>query len=293
MEARALLVEEGRPRRRQPEGDRSADRSSLDADQGAAQSLAFQVADVIPLPIENALLDFHPLEEVVSDEGERRQRVLIVAAARDMIQASLDAVATAGLDPVAVDLTSFALLRAVGHIDGLGMTRTAEALVDVGANVTNIAVHQSGVPRFVRILVLGGGDISEQLADRMGVPIEHAEYVKQTTPAPLDPNAMGVSPVERVLESAASAWVEEVRGSLDYYAAQSGSVPVSRILLSGGGSQLPGLVQRLSAATRLPVEVASPINQLEIGRTGLTDAQLAYMSPLAAVPVGLALGAAA
>lgn len=257
------------------------------------KSLAYQVADVIPLPVENAVLDFHQLEEVVTDEGERRQRVLIVAAARDMVQASLDAVTAAGLEPHAVDLTSFALLRAVGHIDGLGMTRTAEALVDVGANVTNIAVHQAGVPRFVRILVLGGSDVSEKLADRMGLPIEQAEYVKQTTQAPLDPNAANVSPVERVLETAASNWVEEVRGSLDYYAAQPGSVPVGRILVSGGGSQLSGLVQRLSAATRLPVQAADPLRALEIGRTGLSEGQLTYMSPLSAVPVGLALGAAA
>ena len=257
------------------------------------KSLAFQVADVIPLPIEHALLDFHPLEEIQGEDGERRHRVLIVAAAREMVQASLDAVAIAGLDPQAVDLTSFALLRAIGTVDGLGITRSAEALVDIGANVTNIAVHQGGVPRFVRILVLGGSDVSQKLAEHMGIPLEQAEYVKQTTPAPRDPTLPSASPVVRALESAANDWVEEVRGSLGYYAAQPGSSPIGRVLLSGGGSQLPGLAQRLSAATHLPVEVAAPMHRLEIGRTGLSDDQLHYMEALSAVPVGLALGAAA
>ncbi len=257
------------------------------------KSLPFQVADVIPLPIEHALLDFHPLEEITDGGGERRHRVLIVAAAREMVEASLDAVSRAGLDPRAVDLTSFALMRAIGDVDLLGMRRTSEALVDIGANVTNIAVHQAGIPRFVRILVLGGSDVSETIADRMGIPLQEAEQIKQTTVAELHPAASGVSPAARLLESAANSWVEEVRGSLDYYLAQPGAVQVGRILLSGGGSQLSGLASRLSAATRLPVELATPLTGLEIGRTGLTQEQLAYMLPLSAVPVGLALGAVA
>src|SRR5947209_12462473 len=48
------------------------------------KSLAFQVADVIPIPIEQAVLDLHPLEEITGEDGSRRQRVLLVAASRDM-----------------------------------------------------------------------------------------------------------------------------------------------------------------------------------------------------------------
>jgi type IV pilus assembly protein PilM len=64
------------------------------------------------------------------------------------------------------------------------------------------------------------------------------------------------------------------------------------VVLSGGGSQLGGLVERLSAATRLPVEVARPMSVLKLGKTGLTDEQLAYVEPLVAVPVGLAMAVA-
>jgi len=74
--------------------------------------------------------------------------------------------------------------------------------------------------------------------------------------------------------------------------ASSGSTPISRIVLSGGGCRLPGLVERLTEATRLPVVAGTPIAPLAIGKTGLTPEQLQYVGPLAAVPVGLALGAA-
>jgi type IV pilus assembly protein PilM len=75
------------------------------------QSLAYQVQDYIPMPVEQAILDFHPLEEFTSESGGRMLRVLLVAAARDMVGSAMEAVSKAGLQPSMVDLTSFAVLR--------------------------------------------------------------------------------------------------------------------------------------------------------------------------------------
>ncbi|MDQ3485910.1 MAG: type IV pilus assembly protein PilM, partial [Actinomycetota bacterium] len=145
------------------------------------KSLAFQVQDHIPMPVEQAILDFHPLGDITNDAGERMLRVLLVAAARDMVGSSLAAVEGAGLQPTMVDLTPFAVLRSLVAADsGFGSVH-AEALVDIGASVTNIIVHQGGVPRFVRILLMGGGDITDAVAERLGVATEQAEAVKQTT----------------------------------------------------------------------------------------------------------------
>ena len=255
------------------------------------KSLAFQVQDYIPMPVEQAILDFHPLEEFTNDAGGRMLRVLLVAAARDMVGSALAAVEKAGLQPSMVDLTSFAVLRSQVTASS-GFAVEAEALVDVGASVTNIVVHQSGVPRFVRILLMGGSDITEAVAERLGVPAEEAEAVKQSAGLALIPGQAEPHPANRAIESTGSAFVEEVRGSLDYYLAQPGAARIGRVVLSGGGSRLGGLVERLAAATRLPVEVARPMSVLKIGKTGLTDEQLAYVEPMVTVPVGLALGVA-
>jgi type IV pilus assembly protein PilM len=256
------------------------------------KSLAFQVADIIPMPLEEAILDMHPLQEITAEDGSRRLRVLLVAAAREAIESAVKAVQLAGLSPQVVDLTSFAVLRALGQVDGLGLSQGSEALIDVGASITNIVVSQGGVPRFVRILLLGGADVTETVADRMGVSFEQAESVKQATVLPRDPSALGEQPLVRIVETAANTWIEEIRGSLDYYLAQSGSARIERIILSGGGAQLGGLAARLSFATRLPVEAATPFASLRLGRTGLSDEQLAYVEPFCTVPVGLALAAA-
>src|SRR5213078_3648666 len=68
------------------------------------QSLSFQVQDFIPMPVEQAILDFHALEEFTNDSGGRMLRVLLVAAARDMVGSAMEAVTKAGLTPSMVDL---------------------------------------------------------------------------------------------------------------------------------------------------------------------------------------------
>jgi type IV pilus assembly protein PilM len=259
------------------------------------QALAFQVQDYIPMPVEQAILDYHPVEEFTNESGGRMLRVLLVAAARDTVKASLAAATKAGLRPKMVDLTSFAVIRALAERSELGFSVEPEAVVDIGERVTNIAVHEGGVPRFVRILLMGGGDITDAVAERMGVTPEQAEGMKHELgiAGSVIPAQGENHPAGRVLDTSAAAFIEEVRGSLDYYLAASTSAPIRRVLLSGGGARLAGLAERLSQATRLPVEIAQPIDSMRLGRTRLSPEQLSYVGPLAAVPVGLALGVAA
>lgn len=255
-------------------------------------SLAFQVQDYIPMPVEQAILDLHPVEEFTGENGSRMVRILLVAAARGMVQNAVDAVLRAGLQPVGVDLNSFAVLRSLAHTETGFAALHAEALVDVGSSVTNIVVRQGAVPRFVRILLMGGDDITSALAERLGVPLEQAESVKQSMSLSLVPGTEEAHPSARVIESSGTAFVDEVRGSLDYYLAQPGSIRIDKVVLSGGGSLLGGLAQRLASAIRLPVEVARPLELLRVGNTGLTTEQLSFVEPMIGVSVGLALGIA-
>jgi len=259
------------------------------------KSLEMQVQDFIPIPVEQAILDFHPIEETTDGTGSRALRVLLVAASRDMVNAALEAVKRAGLTATQVDLTPFAVLRALGRVDEVGIAGGggAEALVDVGAKVTNIVIHENGIPRFVRILLMGGDNITDAVSERLGVPFEQAVGVKQQLGmAAVRGEVTSDHPAARVIESSGGSFVEEVRGSLDYYLAQPASVPLTRVVLSGGGARLAGLGQRLAAATRLPVEPGAATAALRVGKTGLTDEQLSYVEPQIAVPVGLALGVA-
>jgi type IV pilus assembly protein PilM len=250
------------------------------------RSLAFHVADFLPIAVEQSVLDFFPLEEVTVD-GSRMLRGLLVAAQRDTVLSNVRCAENAALKVTSVDLTSFAVLRAMGRQTDL--TVGTEALIDVGARVTNIVVHSAGVPRFVRILLMGGQDVTDAVSEQLGVPLEQAEGMKQhfATHGSGDELAM----VSRTVATTAQDFVDEIRGSLDYYASSNPGAPVERIVISGGGSRLEGLIDRLAGGIRLPVISGDPLWPLRMGRTGLDEDQLEFIKPLAAVPVGLALGA--
>jgi type IV pilus assembly protein PilM len=249
-------------------------------------SLRYQVADLVPMPVEEAVLDFVPLEEVMSD-NTRLVRGLLVAAAQDAVLDAIRAVQKAGLKVSTVDLTPFAVLRVAGARDSLGLSGP-EAVVDIGAKVTNIIVHEAGVPKFVRILLLGGDDVTGAVVERLGITPAEAEHLKRTPAALTDPAA---ADARRVIDVALNDFVDEIRGSVDYFVAMSGGRPLSRLVLSGGGSLADGLAQRLATAVRTPVEYGHPFSQVQVGKTGLTPEQLQFVEPLSAVPVGLAMGA--
>jgi type IV pilus assembly protein PilM len=252
-----------------------------------AASLPFQVQDLLPMPLDQAVLDFFPVEELTDSSGARTLKGLLVAAARETVLANVRATELAGLSVQSVDLTPFAVLRSLGRQTGAEVE--TEALIDIGARVTNIVVHSGGVPRFVRILLVGGQDVTDAVAEQLGVPLAQAEVMKQQ--AGRVGVEEGLEDVVRSVAHTAQDFVTEVRGSLDYYAASNPTAPIERLVVTGGGSRLEGILDRLAAATRLPVTAGDPMGSLRIGDTGLDDAQLQFVTPLAAVPVGLAMGA--
>ncbi len=250
-------------------------------------SLPLQVQDFLPIPIEQAVLDFFPLEQTRDPNGTLGLNGLLVAAARETVLANVRCAEKAGLRCVSVDLTSFAVLRAMGRQTGVEIE--AEALIDIGARVTNVVVHRSGSPRFVRILLMGGQDITDAVAERLGVTAHQAEGLKQQLT--LGYATEDLAAVQRAVAATMQEFVDEIRGSLDYYATANPSAPIERILVSGGGSRLDGLLDRLSSATRLPAVAGDPLASVRLGKTGLDERQIDFVKPLAAVPVGLALGA--
>ena len=252
-------------------------------DEELRSSLPFQVQEFIPIPVEDAQLDYHVLDQVEDDEGARTLRILLVAAHKDMLSAHMEAAREAGLRPVGVDLNPFAQLRVFGRDSAVG-GGGAEMVADVGGGVTDIVVHENGVPNFVRILVLGGDDITDALASGLGVSHDEAEQLKQTEHG-TDETA------GRIIDEHARQFVDEVRGSLDYYRTQvAASATISRIVVSGGAALLPGLVERLSQATNTPVHLGNPFDRFPTKGTTFGEDELARVGPTLVTAIGLALG---
>ena len=251
------------------------------------ESIRFQVADFIPMSTEAAEIDFQILEDYVIEEGNHMMRVLLVAAATDMVERFIATTAAGGIEPVGVDLAAFAAARAVSaSARGDSGTAGAEAVVDVGAGVTNILVHDNGEPRFVRILLTGGDHATSALAEKLGVSPEEAEAVK------LDLGRdVGTDKGKQVLGGKVDELVDEIRNSLEYYLSQADSQPFSSLVLTGGGSLAPGISEGLEQAMHVSIARGAPLAGINISKSGLTEEQVDQVEPVAAVAVGLAMGA--
>lgn len=261
---------------------RQVDLPAMD-DKELRASLRYQVQEYIPIPVEEAELDVHVVSNYTADDGAEMQRLLLVAGHRDMVSAHVEAATEAGLKPIGIDLNPFAVLRAMGDDSTFGQGN--QVLVDIGAGVTNIVVHEQGIPTFVRILVMGGDQITEAVAAGMSVSREEAEAAKRAAVIGATGDVAG-----RIVSEQADAFVDEVRSSLDYYQAQAGSSRLAGVILTGGGSLLRGLSDRMASSVRLPVEVGNPFDRWVATDTVYSEEELAQVGPSLVTAVGLALG---
>jgi type IV pilus assembly protein PilM len=135
-----------------------------------AAAVRFQAQDQVPMPLNNAVLDFHPLGVIDTPAGPR-QRVVLVAAQRDMVEQLLAAVRAAGLTPEGVDLSAFALIRSLHHREEDQSARVLYLNVD---GLTNLAIADGTICRFTR--VVGGGleSMAGEIAERRGIPVTEA-----------------------------------------------------------------------------------------------------------------------
>ncbi len=256
-----------------------------------AGALKYQAADLIPIPMDEAVLDFAILGNSTSEGGEALMQVLLVAAHEAPTARLVAAVESAGFGVAAVDLLPLALIRALTHANPNSTeVPGGEGIVSFGGGVTAIAVHEGGIPRFVRVLGTGGRELTDAIAGELNIPPETAEALKRQL-------AQGgsdelVTRARAAIERPLSMLLDEVRSSLDYYRNQPGAARLLSVVVTGGASQLPGLPERLSTLIGLPAEPATPRSQLAIGDIRFPESEYPRLDPYLPAAVGLALGGA-
>jgi len=269
-----------------------------------ATAIRFQAQEQIPMPLDQAVLEHQVVGGVPAQEGSAPMiDVVVVAARRDMVSSFLEPIRRAGLDPVGVDLSAFGMIRALAGVGG-----EAAAVADAGGNgaqvgepsqrpeqavlycnlgdVMNLAVARGRACLFTRISNEGLEGIATRLGGERGLSASHAtqwlSHVGLEHPLEqIEGDPQTVADARRVLEQGVTALVDELRLSLDYYAAQESAVPVGRIVLCGPGSAIAGLAGRMEEGLGLPMGVSRPPALAEYGEE---------VAARLTLPYGLALG---
>jgi type IV pilus assembly protein PilM len=245
-------------------------------------ALKFEAQELVPMPVEEAVLDFRVLvPEVDSDaaSGNQRMRILLAAAHREMIAGHLAALDLAGLEAVAVDVMPLALLRAVPEErdNPLG----TDAVVSLGGDLTTVTIRENGNPRFARTVGMGGSKITNSIASELSYSAADAEELKCGADGPVQV----LDKVHHLVTMEIGTIVNEVNGSLDYFLAQAECDRVDRVIVTGGACLTDGLLDALVAHVDAPVEVADPLIGLSFEDAGLSGEAAAH----ALAAVGLAL----
>jgi type IV pilus assembly protein PilM len=276
-------------------------------------AIGFEAQDHIPMPLDEAVLDHVVLGP--QQEGSDLDRILIVAAQKDMVSRFSSAVRSAGLRPVGVDVKALSLMRSA--LPETLFDEGATLLLDIGGEVTNLAISQGGVPTLTRFIMGGADHFVQTIAEVAGIPEDAAErhlmnpeirlgdYPEETAELEAgemeegagDPSADEGSDdldpalrfdIRRGLEDSVQVMAEDVQRSIEYHYSQPGAQDVSQVFVSGEGALVAGLERYMGELLGIPTHRAQPLQKLASNRSNVPDEQLQVMEPVLAVALGLA-----
>ena len=263
-------------------------------------AIEFQAQEAIPIPLADAILDFQVLATVPSEDGAGRQKVLIVAAQRDMIAQFIEAAKKAGLSVDGIDLQAFALMRSVAppvaFVDmGAPQGADAAALVNIGSAITNLVVAVNGLAQFTRVVNIGYEGLVQALVDNRGLTRGEADALRINVglsggdPPVGDLEESTVAEVHEVLDVGCEAFADEIRRSIDYYHSQEYEGQIATLLLSGEGALTRNICGYLSQALHLDVQLGNPLQHILENKSEFPQPELEAMSPRLAIALGLAI----
>ena len=233
---------------------RTLDLPVFEDDKSLAAAVKVEAPDHIPMPIGEAVLDWHALGTVDSSQGPRT-RVVVVAVRREMVERLVGVAKEAGLSVAGIDLSAFGMVRALG-----GATGAARIYVNI-AGLTNVAVANASGCLFTRAASGGLEELAHTLAERRGLTLEHAHqwmrHVGLETPIEAvegDPEL--VAAVRAALTDGVHQLADTVRNSLNFYQMQESAERVDAGVLTGPAVEIPGFAERLSEHLKLPLEPA-------------------------------------
>lgn len=239
------------------------------------QAVKYQAEQNIPLKVEDVRIDW----QIVRKNNETGESaVMLVAAPKAKVNRTMELFSMASLDVVALETTPIATARALSTAsDPLFM------IVDIGGSKTELTVVENGVVTHVRTLPSGGYALTRSIAQNLGLDVAQAEQFKLKFG--LSQNKLE-GQVFKAMRPILNTITDEIQRSMKFYQDQYGGI-VSRIILTGGSSNMNELVSYLKATLNIEVVYGNPWAKV-VFQPELTE-KLNQCSPEFACAIGLAM----
>ena len=275
-------------------GVRTIEIGGIDDPKQLANAVRFRAQEALPIPIDEAVLDFQVLGDGKAADGSPTKRVLLVVAYRDLVAAYTEACRLAGLRLLGVDLEAFALLRALTPTfatePGGGAERSALVAISIGSERSVLGVSDGYSCEYTRVLDWGGNSLTDTLVRGLELERDQAERIKVELGLQGDRVPEGVGPEQAVrareaLKTGLQGFGRELVSSLQFYQGQPESLGIRELVLAGGTAQLAGLAAELQQLVGVPVRVGDPLAGVSVGK----KIKGSEPSPAFAVPIGLGM----
>ena len=277
-------------------GVRTFEIAGIDDPRQLSNAIRFRAQETLPIPLEEAVLDWQVLAEWRDEEtGELTRRVLLVVAYRELVDRYVSACRRAGIKLSGIDLEAFAMLRALTPPPAPDAPEAtgAQVVVNVGHDRSTFAVSNGRVCEFTRVLGWGGQSLSVAIARVLDatpaevMPIKHALSLVAQGALPEGVTAERMSLARDAVLKELQSFARELVSSLRFYQNQPGSLGIGAVVLTGGTAYLPGFADELQRLIGVPVRVGDPLNRLVLPKKFHEPEDFALGSLTVAIGLGI------
>ncbi|MCW3058984.1 MAG: pilus assembly protein PilM [Capsulimonas sp.] len=272
------------------------------------KGVRYEASKYISSATEDSMIEFEITGPVPGEDD--KMGVMLVAVPNEMVESRLGALSGAGLEPVGIDIETFAMQRALIDLDETNSVASATvAMLDIGATSTDVCIVTEGKFALTRSIAIAGDSFTNAIKTiSRTIDWTELEEIKRRvdmvallTPDTL-PEAMALA---QAVQPSIDELLREVRRSINYYQSQlsdpatsnlpagvtseTGGGGVTRIIISGGGAKMTGLAQYMTARLGLPTEIRSVFQNPSIDSEALPAEITEEGGPIFSTCIGLAL----
>lgn len=237
-------------------------------------SLGYEIDQYIPFPVEDIYYDSYILEETPLTRKEKLMRVIIAVANKKIVNERIQWLKEAGLRPNMISMDAITLFNLYKSEGDNGKTL---GLIDIGSSKTIINIISDKELTFTREVEYGTNKARDAAVRGLSVNQEEAEKCV----------CSGDPKITVWMHDLIAKLSKELWNSFEFYEGQE-QKPVEKVYVTGGGILFPGLADILSQSIGLPVVVWSPINRININLSEEKKSEIAKLSPMLSIAIGLA-----
>jgi type IV pilus assembly protein PilM len=259
------------------------DKFTIDKKSGseAEQAILFEAEQRSPFDVEDVTLDHHVIRV---DEETRKAEILLVAARNEFLNSYIELILDAGLQPVVVDIDSFAALNAYEYNYEIDPQRVT-AIVNIGHDVTNVLYLHQGLYHSTRDIASGTREIYNSIQKEFRLNAELAsKAIKGEMKDSIDQDML-----KATIISSTDELISGMELAFSYFKTQAKVDKIDWLVLSGGGALVPYLPEYLQSRLNVPLEILNPLRNIDYDPEMFQYLSLEKIAPMLTVPIGLAM----